>query len=145
MAIVLFQDRYDLNIRRIRMIIDPDSEERYPDEREDVVDAAIERRLSVVVYDGETLRDVMLPEGGSEDPWDVRLDWKAGTGYVGVHGQTERGRDFVKDYLSMVAEVACECRCCTKNLVGSECLRNRALCLECEEKNPAYFESYSRE
>lgn len=144
MAIVLFQDRYDLNIRRIRMVIDPDTGERCPEEQHDLTDAALERRLSVIVYDGEIVRDIFAIAGGSEDPWDVRLAWRDGQ-CVEAHGQTERGRDFLRDYFQMVAEVACECRCCTRNLVGTECLRNRALCPECEERNPTYFEDYGRE
>lgn len=115
MAIVLFQDRYDLNIRRIRMVIDPDTEERCPEEQHDLTDAALERRLSVIVYDGEIVRDIFAIAGGSEDPWDVRLAWRDGQ-CVEAHGQTERGRDFLRDYFQMVAEVACECRCCTRNL-----------------------------
>jgi hypothetical protein len=146
---ILFEGRYDINVRSIKMVLDTDRCDgtRLPLEEHDIIEAAIEARLSIAIEvevdDKWQIRDIRdAHDGPTGDAVDLFARDVAPTAsvpvFTEVRAETERGKAFLEEYLPR-QEVRAECRNCGSVLVGDEVLRNRCLCLECEADNPDYF------
>lgn len=147
----LFENKYDLNIKSIKMVLDTDrcDGSRLPLEEHDIVLTAVEARLSIAIEakagDGKwqirDIRDAHRESTGRPVDLFVR-DVQAGSSYelilMSVRAETPAGEAFLKEYLPRTA-VTEECRNCTNTLVGDEVLRNRSLCQTCDDDDPEYF------
>ena len=148
----LFENKYDLNIRSIKMVLDTDrcDGSRLPLEEHDIIEAACKARLSIAIEvkadDGQwRIRDIRDAHRGNTGlpvdlfAEDVETNNRSSVPVlVSVRAKTPAGEAFLEEYLptTIVQE---ECRNCLNELVGDEVLRNRCLCLPCEDAVPGYF------
>lgn len=138
---VLFQGKYDLNIKIARHLLWMDGTRREYEDRE-IIAMAMHSKLAIATRSrdpngGMIIQNVQSSRNGGD--WDLEISCLDTRDFVGVYTSieavTEAGQKFLDEYLpSCIVEA--RCRICSNIVVGDEIFDHRCICQACREKNP---------